>query len=114
MSETRIRAGTRLLFTPIPRDFLVSSCMPIGRMCEEIASIEDAYLVRCSLPEESKVRLVLVLVVPNKAEHALVAKRLIEWLSDITWEETLIDVLPVDGGAIPPAVLQVGTRLKGM
>ncbi|AMV32116.1 hypothetical protein VN12_08335 [Pirellula sp. SH-Sr6A] len=113
MSETRIRAGTRLLFTPIPRDFMESTRLAIGKVCEEIASIADAYLVRCSLPKEAKVRLVLVLVVPNRAEHASVAKRLIDWLSDVTWEEAMIDVLPVVEGAIPPAVLQVGTRVKG-
>lgn len=112
MSETRISAGTRLYFTPIPSDFSKPSILAIEKACERFASVESAYLVRCSLPGEDQIRLVLVTVLINKSDHAAVAKSLIASMDGVRWSGSRIDVLPVDNGALPPAVVQIGTKVK--
>jgi hypothetical protein len=112
MSETRISAGTRLYFTPIPSDFSNSTLPAIEKACKQFDSIESAYLVRCSLPSENQIRLVLVAVVVSGSNHAMVAKTLIASLCDIRCLDCKIDILPVDLDALPSSVVQIGTKVK--
>lgn len=112
MSETRISAGTRLYFTPIPNDFSKPAILALEKACGSLASIESAYLIRCSLPGEDQIRLVLIAVILSKSEHAVVARALIASTEHIRGGESRIDILPVEPAALPPSAVQIGTKVK--
>lgn len=112
-SEQNIRAGSRILFKPVPKTFPSDIHNEISVAINRVSGISDAYLTRCNLPYEDESRLVLVVGVDldNQHQQHAVARQLMNELQPIRWNEYSIDILPFRNGTVPTAVLETGRKI---
>lgn len=110
-SETNIRAGSRLLFKPVPNSIPKQLHEDLSNAIKRVGGVIDAYLTRCNLPMESEARLVLVVGVGAESHQHSVARRLMAELDPVRWEDHSIDILPFQDGNVPIAVLETGRKI---
>ena len=73
--------------------------------------VGEAYLTSCRLPSEGATRLVLVVGIAAGFQQHAIARRLLDELDPVRWNDCCIDIIPFDSTNVPQAVLETGTKI---
>ncbi len=111
LEQVRIASNTRLLFEMIGFTIPCTTLRSLKSACAREPLVSAAFLSKCTLPDESVSRLVLVIEVERFTEIRGVACRMMDTLQGVECQGQEVDILPMPGSSVPCAVLETGLRV---
>lgn len=112
--KVTIPAKTKILFDRVSQVQATQFRPILTSTCSTVPGVEEAFLLRCKLPNDGRFRVVAVLGVSEGHNLHDVASRVIEQLPNLPDGQDSLDVLPLKTSALPASVYILGDLIHGM